>query len=74
MTEPEKLSRAEAGRKGGRATKQRHGTEHFKAIGTKGGAKGGAATRDKYGVEFFRTIGAKGGAGGRGRGSQGSTS
>ena len=34
-----KMSRAEAGRKGGMTTKQRHGEEFFGKIGRKGGSR-----------------------------------
>jgi hypothetical protein len=36
MSKKPKMSRAEAGRKGGRMTKQRHGRTHFQTIGKKG--------------------------------------
>lgn len=57
-----KMSRAEAGRKGGLATKQRYGEGHFSRIGHKGGKKGGEATKRRYGVEFYKRIGRKGGS------------
>jgi len=56
-----KMSRAEAGRKGGLSTKQRHGEEYFSQIGRMGGKKGGESTKEKYGLEFYRKIGRKGG-------------
>jgi general stress protein YciG len=36
---PEGCTVREAGRRGGRATSERHGTEHYSKIGTKGGHK-----------------------------------
>lgn len=46
----------EAGRKGGKVTAEK-GTEHYRAIGS----KGGSATAAKYGTEFYAEIGRKGG-------------
>lgn len=60
--ESNKMSRAEAGRKGGLSTKQRYGDGHFSQIGRMGGKKGGESTKKKYGVEFYQEIGRKGGA------------
>jgi general stress protein YciG len=57
-----KMSRAEAGRKGGLATKQRHGEDFFGKIGRIGGKKGGETTKKRYGVEFYQQIGRKGGS------------
>jgi general stress protein YciG len=57
-----KMSRAEAGRKGGLTTKQRHGQEFFGRIGRIGGKKGGDTTKKRYGVEFYQRIGRKGGS------------
>ncbi len=57
-----KMSRAEAGRKGGLTTKQRHGPEFFGRIGRIGGKKGGDTTKRRYGVEFYQRIGRKGGS------------
>lgn len=57
-----KMSRAEAGRKGGLTTKQRHGGEFFGKIGRLGGKKGGESTKRRYGVEFYQRIGRKGGS------------
>lgn len=59
---PRKMSRAEAGRKGGLRTKERHGQDYFGRIGRMGGKKGGESTKERYGVEFYRTIGRKGGS------------
>jgi uncharacterized protein len=57
-----KMSRAEAGRKGGQTTKQRYGDEHFGRIGKIGGKKGGETTKQRYGSEFYREIGRIGGS------------
>lgn len=57
-----KMSRAEAGRRGGLKTKERHGREYFGRIGRLGGRKGGESTKRRYGVEFYRAIGRKGGS------------
>lgn len=57
-----KMSRAEAGRKGGLSTKQRYGGEHFSRIGRLGGKKGGESTKRRYGVDFYKRIGRKGGS------------
>ena len=60
--EQQKMTRAEAGRKGGLRTKERHGDDYFGRIGRLGGKKGGEATKQRYGVEFYRAIGRKGGS------------
>jgi hypothetical protein len=57
-----KMSRAEAGRKGGRTTKERYGEEHFGRIGKIGGKKGGETTKQRYGPEFYQRIGRLGGS------------
>jgi general stress protein YciG len=57
-----KMSRAEAGRKGGLTTKRRYGDEFFGRIGRIGGKKGGDTTKRRYGVEFYQQIGRKGGS------------
>jgi uncharacterized protein len=57
-----KMSRAEAGRKGGLTTKNRHGEAFFGRIGRIGGKKGGDTTKKRYGVEFYQRIGRKGGS------------
>jgi general stress protein YciG len=57
-----KMSRAEAGRKGGLSTKQRYGGDHFSRIGRLGGKKGGESTKRRYGVDFYKRIGRKGGS------------
>ena len=62
MAQSTKMSRAEAGRKGGLTTKTRHGEEFFGKIGRIGGKKGGDTTKKRYGVEFYQRIGRKGGS------------
>ena len=57
-----KMSRAEAGRKGGLTTKHRYGEDFFGRIGRIGGKKGGETTKKRYGVEFYQQIGRKGGS------------
>jgi general stress protein YciG len=57
-----KMSRAEAGRKGGRTTKERYGEDHFGRIGRIGGKKGGETTKRRYGSEFYQKIGRLGGS------------
>jgi len=62
VVEQTKMSRAEAGRKGGLTTKQRYGEDFFGKIGRIGGKKGGETTKKRYGVEFYQQIGRKGGS------------
>lgn len=63
VAEPEeRMTRADAGRKGGLTTKKRYGPNFFQEIGRKGGKKGGMTTKERYGPEFYRTIGRKGGS------------
>ncbi len=57
-----KMSRAEAGAKGGRTTKERYGEDHFGRIGKIGGKKGGETTKKRYGSEFYQRIGRLGGS------------
>ncbi|MDP9340953.1 MAG: hypothetical protein M3Q23_02350 [Actinomycetota bacterium] len=57
-----RMSRAEAGRKGGLTTKNRYGPEFFGRIGRIGGKKGGDTTKKRYGIEFYQQIGRKGGS------------
>ena len=57
-----KMSRAEAGRKGGHTTKDRYGEDHFGRIGRIGGKKGGEITKQRYGSEFYQKIGRIGGS------------
>ena len=56
-TDEGNMSVREAGRKGGRTTRQRYGAEFFQEIG----AKGGKAVSARYSNEHFREIGRKGG-------------
>lgn len=46
----------EAGRRGGRRTLERHGRDHFRAIGKKGGER----TKELY-AELLREFGRRGG-------------
>ena len=61
-SQTQRMSRAEAGRKGGLTTKQRYGADFFGKIGKIGGKKGGDTTKRRYGVEFYQQIGRKGGS------------
>jgi len=61
MSQEMKMSRAEAGRKGGLTTKRSSGGEVFRKIGKIGGKKGGDTTKRRYSVEFYQKIGRKGG-------------
>jgi len=45
------------GRKGGKATRDRHGVEFYETIGQ----KGGKVVKEKYGSDFYEEIGHKGG-------------
>ena len=62
MDEAQKMTRADAGRKGGQTTKNRYGPEHFGKIGRIGGKKGGETTKQRYGSEFYQKIGRLGGS------------
>jgi uncharacterized protein len=57
-----RMSRADAGRKGGLTTKKRYGADFYQRIGRKGGRKGGLTTKQRYGADFYRAIGRKGGS------------
>src|SRR6266436_3790839 len=48
---------AEAGRKGGATTAQRHGPEFYEQIGK----KGGRTTAQRHGADFYEQIGKQGG-------------
>jgi hypothetical protein len=56
-----KMTRSEAGRKGGQTTKKKYGSEFYSKIGSVGGKKGGQTTKKRYGTEFYQKIGRKGG-------------
>ncbi len=62
MPDTKKMSRAEAGRKGGQTTKKRYGDDDHWTIGRTGGKKGGGTTKQRYGIEFYQKIGRKGGS------------
>lgn len=55
--EKRKMSRVEAGRKGGEKVAKERGSEFFKEIGKKGGEK----VAKERGSEYFKEIGRKGG-------------
>ncbi len=57
MAEKGAMTVREAGRKGGRATKARHGPEFYQSIGR----KGGETTKERHGPQFYEKIGRKGG-------------
>ncbi len=52
-----KMTRQEAGRKGGEKVARERGPEFYRRIGKKGGEK----VAEKRGTEFYREIGRKGG-------------
>jgi uncharacterized protein len=52
-----KMSREEAGQKGGEKVSREYNKEHFQDIGQKGGEK----TKREHGKEHFEEIGKKGG-------------
>ena len=52
-----KMTREEAGRKGGQKVARERGAEFYRAIGKKGGEK----VAKERGTEFYRDIGRKGG-------------
>jgi hypothetical protein len=56
MTEKEEITVAEAGRRGGTATRDRHGIGFYRRIG----AKGGESTKKLYG-HLFSELGKRGG-------------
>ncbi len=53
----EKMTREEAGRKGGQKVARERGSEFYREIGRKGGEK----VAEQRGSDFFREIGKKGG-------------
>jgi general stress protein YciG len=54
----QKMSRQEAGRRGGEKVARERGTEFYRRIGKKGGEK----VAEERGSEFYREIGRRGGA------------
>ena len=58
MAEKGAMTVSEAGRKGGRKTKQTQGPDFYQRIGK----MGGTATKERYGPDFYKKIGKKGGA------------
>ena len=61
MASKGKMSKAQAGRKGGNVTKARYGSGYYSTIGKKGASKGGKKTKERHGTAFFKSIGKKGG-------------
>lgn len=60
MTNEEKkkpITVQEAGRRGGKATSKKYGSEFYEAIGS----LGGRTTKARHGPEFYEKIGKKGG-------------
>lgn len=57
-TQRRKMTRQEAGRKGGEKVARERGPEFYRQIGKKGGEK----VAEERGTEFYREIGRKGGA------------
>jgi general stress protein YciG len=57
MPEKGAMTVRQAGRKGGRSTRARHGPEFYERIGK----KGGEATKERHGPQFYERIGKKGG-------------
>ncbi len=55
--ESRKMTRQEAGRKGGQKVARERGPEFYREIGRKGGEK----VAEERGAEFYREIGRKGG-------------
>src|SRR2546423_15471842 len=62
MSQEMKMSRAEAGRKGGLTTKRRYGDEFFGKIGKIGGEKGGDNPKSRYGGGVYQKNGRNGGS------------
>jgi hypothetical protein len=56
-----KMSKAQAGRLGGNATKRRGGSAYYSRIGKKGASKGGRSTYARHGSAYMKKIGARGG-------------
>ena len=57
MRQKGEMTVQDAGRRGGRATRARHGPEFYQSIGR----KGGETTKERHGPEFYEKIGRKGG-------------
>jgi general stress protein YciG len=55
--EKRKMTRVEAGRKGGEKVARERGPQFYREIGRKGGEK----VAEERGIEFYRAIGRKGG-------------
>jgi len=55
------MTKRQAGRLGGLATRSRHGSGYYARIGRMGASKGGKATLANHGVAHFRRIGEMGG-------------
>lgn len=60
---------ASIGRKGGEATKKKHGLKFYADIGKLGGVKGGVTTKERHGAEYYERIGIVGGERSRKRAS-----
>ncbi len=56
-----KMTRSEAGKRGGQTTMRKYGSEFYQKIGQAGGRKGGQTTKQRYGSEFYQKIGRLGG-------------
>jgi uncharacterized protein len=57
MPEKGAMTVREAGLKGGRATKAKHGPDFYRTIGK----KGGEVTKERHGPQHYERIGRKGG-------------
>ncbi len=57
MPQKGEMTVRDAGRKGGRVTKARHGPKFYETIGR----KGGETTKKRHGPKFYERIGRKGG-------------
>ena len=56
-----RMSKAQAGRIGGNATKSKYGSPYYSRIGKKGASAGGKTTKARYGSAHFKKIGSIGG-------------
>ncbi len=61
MLAVKKMTRSEAGKRGGQTTMRKYGSEFYQKIGQAGGRKGGQTTKQRYGSEFYQKIGRLGG-------------